>query len=442
MKKRTVIRIISYLVAAAIVLSGIIFNCYKEMKFYKNQVRFTYSSALEELNSSVANINLNLEKAAYITTAKQMNNIAVTLYTEAKIAKNAFAQLSAVGLNKDGFNKFLSQVGNYAVYVAQKVTNGEQIGDNERENILKLSEISGDISKDIAGIESQYNNNGTWSAELNNSLNNTLENSELDGVFSELDENFTDYPTLIYDGPYSDYTVPGDPEMLANATEITADAAKSIAAKLLDVQESELQFDGNESGKILAYRFVYGDGVASITSRGGHPIYFRKYTVDAEPFYTYEQAVSIAQKYLSKNAQEKFIPTYYYADNGVCTVSFAYVNGTVICYTDLIKIGVDLSSGAVVLYEGRGYITNHKVRTLPAPAHSVDEARAVVSPALNIKSSSLCVIPTDGGYEKQCYEFLCTGENEKEILVYINTQNLAEEDILMLLKTDGGTLVK
>ncbi len=442
MKKRTFIRIVSYLVAATITLFGVIFNCYKEMKFYKNQVRFTYSSALEELNSSVANINLNLEKAAYITTAKQMNSIAVTLYTEAKIAKNAFAQLSASGLNKDGFNKFLSQVGNYAVYVAQKVINGEQIGDNERDNLIKLSEISDSISNDIAGIENQYNNSGTWSEELNSSLNNTLENSELSVVFSELDESFTDYPTLIYDGPYSDYTVSGEPEMLLNAKEVTIDDAKSIASKLLDANDGELQFDGSESGKITAYRFVYGDGVASISIKGGHPIYFRKYTVDATPFYTYEQAVSIAQKYLSKNTSEKFTPTYYYVDNGVCTISFAYVNGTVICYTDLIKIGVDLSTGAVVLYEGRGYITNHKVRTLPTPTHTTDEARAIVSPALDIKSCSLCVIPTDGGYEKQCYEFLCTGENGKEIIVYINTQNLAEEDILMLLKTDGGTLVK
>jgi len=441
-KKRTAIRLISYLVAAAIVLSGMIYNCYKEMQFYKNQVRFTYSSSLEELNSSISNINLNLEKAAYVTTAKQMNSIAVTLYTEAKLAKNAFTQISAVGLNKDGFNKFLSQVGNYAVFVARKVTENGEIGDTERQGILRLGEISGEISKDIAEIENQYNNSGAWDEELSDSLNNTLENSELNNMFSELDENFTDYPTLIYDGPYSDYTVPGEPLMLKGKAEVSVDDAKNTAAKLLDVDAQSLKLDGNENGKIEAYRFVYEGGVASISVKGGHPVYFRKYTTDETPFYSYEQAVSIAQKYLSRNSEEKFIPTYYYADNGVCTVSFAYINGNVICYTDLVKIGVDLSSGAVVFYEGRGYLTNHRVRTLPLPKHSVDDAKAVVSTNLKIKSSSICVIPSDNTDEKQCYEFLCTGENEKEILVYINTQTLEEEEILMLFRTNGGTLVK
>ena len=214
MKRRTVVRILSFLVVIALILVVVIFKCYKEMNFYKNQVRFTYSLALDELNTSIENININLEKAAYITTEKQINSIAVTLYTEAKIAKNAFSQISGVGLNRDGFNKFLSQVGNYAVFVAQKVTDGQQISEKDRENILKLGEISDKLSKDITDIGAEYNNSGFWSKELSNSVNSTLENSELNDFFSEIDENFTDYPTLIYDGPYSDYATKNEPQLL------------------------------------------------------------------------------------------------------------------------------------------------------------------------------------------------------------------------------------
>ncbi len=442
MKRRTVIRILSFLVAIALILAVVIIDCYEEMNFYKNQVRFTYSLALDELNTSIENININLEKAAYVTTEKQINSIAVTLYTEAKIAKNAFAQISGVGLNQDGFNKFLSQVGNYAVFVAQKVTDGYQISDKDRENILKLGEISDKLSKDITDMGAEYNNSGFWSKELSKSVNNTLEDSKLSEFFSEIDENFTDYPTLIYDGPYSDYTINAESQILKDKEEIDIETAKSYAAELLDIEESELSFDSNETGKIDAYRFVYDGGVISISQRGGYPVYFRKYTTEKTPFYNYEQAVSIAYKYLAKNTSQKFMPTYYYTDNGVCTINFSYVNGTVICYTDLIKIGIDLSSGAVVLYEGRGYLTNHKVRTLPTPKNSLEEAQKVVSPALSVKQSSLCVIPKASGEEVQCYEFLCEGENNKEILVYINTQSLQEEELFIVLHTKGGTLVK
>ena len=54
----------------------------------------------------------------------------------------------------------------------------------------------------------------------------------------------------------------------------------------------------------------------------------------------------------------------------------------------------------------------------------------------------MALIPTDGGGEARCYEFVCEAEDGQEILVYINAVNLDEEDILILLKSDGGTLTK
>ena len=52
------------------------------------------------------------------------------------------------------------------------------------------------------------------------------------------------------------------------------------------------------------------------------------------------------------------------------------------------------------------------------------------------------LIPTDAGGEVRCYEFLCETEDEQEILIYINAVTGEEERILILLKSDGGTLVK
>ena len=51
----------------------------------------------------------------------------------------------------------------------------------------------------------------------------------------------------------------------------------------------------------------------------------------------------------------------------------------------------------------------------------------------------LAIIPTDSKDEVLTYEFKGTVE-EREFLVYINTDTLEEEKVLIILETPGGTL--
>lgn len=442
MKRRTVVKIVSFLLAALIILSVILVNYYNEYNFYKTQVKYTYSRAFEELNSCLNNINTNLEKASYVTTSNQMNSIATSLFLEAKMAKQAFSQFPSGNENYEVINKFLSQIGNYSVYLAKKVMDGGIIEDTERESLEKLNVISKKLSEEINLIHSKYNNSGSWEFELSNEIEQEISDENIASAFTELESALTDYPTLIYDGPYSDYISLKESEMLKNAESVDEATAREVAAAALNINSNELTLESMDEGNIQAYNFIYGEGAASVSVKGGYLIYFRKYTTDGVATLSYSQAVSKAQKYLAKSSDENFTATYYYADNGVCVVNFAYKNGSTICYTDLVKIGVDLTDGDVVFYEGRGYLTNHKNRTLETPAHTVEEARAVLSPALTEKSYALALIPTDGGYEKHCYEFSCTGTNGENVLVYVSTETLQEEDILLLIKDGGGTLIK
>jgi len=74
--------------------------------------------------------------------------------------------------------------------------------------------------------------------------------------------------------------------------------------------------------------------------------------------------------------------------------------------------------------------------------HTKEEAAEKINPLLTVKNISVALIPSSGGGEKRCYEFVCVGEDEREVIVYINMKTLEEEQIFILLKTDGGVLVK
>ena len=86
------------------------------------------------------------------------------------------------------------------------------------------------------------------------------------------------------------------------------------------------------------------------------------------------------------------------------------------------------------------YLSNHTQRTLEVPAVSVDDARAKVSPKLDVLREQLALIPTDGEYEVLCWEFVCEAENGQHYIVCINAATGAEQKILILLEDKNGTL--
>ena len=52
------------------------------------------------------------------------------------------------------------------------------------------------------------------------------------------------------------------------------------------------------------------------------------------------------------------------------------------------------------------------------------------------------MIPTEGGGEQFAYELLCEDDAGKHVLIYVDTVTGEEDDILILLYADGGTLTK
>ena len=147
-----------------------------------------------------------------------------------------------------------------------------------------------------------------------------------------------------------------------------------------------------------------------------------------------------AKAYLISLDLGVFKESYYSVSEGVCLINFAYYENDTIFYTDLIKVGVALDNGQIVSYNAQGFVMNHHTRDLPKPAHNSEEARAVLSPYLTVTNTALAVIPSNARTPLLCYEFLCKAQDGKEILVYVNVETLAEEQLLILLKTDGGTL--
>ena len=441
-KKRHMVRIISFAAAFVLIFAGTV--AYNQVRFVslKRQLAHRYQSAMENLSSEMENISVTLSKALYTGTASTLTSLTNELVLQAGTAASALSELPIKHESLETVSKFLSQVSDYSLVLARNVVRGGSISDEERKNLATLSKVAQNLSNSLDEAKTMYNGAENWADNIENALKGSEKVGEIENSITEAEESLSDYPTLIYDGPFSDHILDKESELLKNSKEISREEAREIAAATVGLDSDKLSNNPDEEGKIRAFVFGFENGVIAVTKQGGYVLYFRKNREIQSSEPDYEKAVRLAKKYVESLNMGNFKTSYYFADEGMCVINFAYVQGDTVCYPDLIKVGVAMDTGEIVFYEAAGYIMNHKARTLKVPENTSEKATNVISSHLKVKQIGLAIIPSGGENELYCYELLCVGENNEEILVYVNTETLYEEQILILLKTDGGVLTK
>lgn len=440
MKTRTTIRIISFCLAALIITMGFLIKTINKVNRYALELKNSYSKNLDDFNSAVDNIALTLKKMQYATSKKQIGSLAAILLTEAEISKSSLSQMPQTE-ELTTLNRFFSQIGNYALALSESIENENNILENNRENISLLADTAQKISEASSAAQSNYNNDIYWAKELEDEINST-DSINLAESLNQLEDSLTDFPTLIYDGPYSDHLLEKEAMLLKDSTETDQQTALNTAALFSDTDSSELIPNGKIEGHIPSYCFS-GEGITvTVSVMGGYTVYMRKERNIDNTILSVEQAREKAKRYLSRTKMTGFKETYYFLNENMLIINYCYVDGGTLCYTDLIKIGVAMDNGEIVFYEAAGYIANHHERAFLTPVYTAEEAEKVISSNLTVKGVGFALIPSNSVEEIRCYEFHCLAPDNTEILVYINPSTLEEEDILILLKSDNGTLVK
>lgn len=438
MSKRAFVRIISFLTAAAVTMGALVVIHSSRADSSETQLQYSYMRAAEDLSLSLDNIKTALNKGLYANSPEMMTRLSEKLWSEAANAKAALAQLPVEELNLEQTYKFLSQVGNYSQSLSRKVAMGEELNGNERDNLKTLYSYAEALSEKMWKAEKLVEDGEISFSDAQAAGGATGGVSVTEG-FLDFEEEFSDYPTLIYDGPFSDHIMEKDPLMLEGEKEISAEQALAEAIKFSGTQD--LSQSGEEGGKMPSYVFESGDTTVAVTKQGGFFSYMLKYRNIEEERLGAHDALEKAKEYMSAVGMEDVEETYYEISGGVCIYNFAgKQDDSIILYTDLIKVGVALDNGEIMSFDARGYLTNHTRRDLNEPQLSEEDAASKLSSELNIKSAQLCVIPDDGMNEKYCYEFYCSDSDGKQILVYLNADTGAEEQILLLQISGKGKL--
>ncbi|MBQ2758170.1 MAG: germination protein YpeB [Clostridia bacterium] len=446
MKRRLKIRLISF--AAAVFSAMLIWGITETVtaKNYETLVRISRQRALEQMCEYLDNIETDLAKAQYATGSSMLNNLSVRMLREASGAKTSLSALESGEVGLYNIYKFLSQVGEYTAHLSRKAAAAEEISEEDRQILSNLTEYAASLSTQFDLMSELNNSNYFTFDELNSTLDAAQESSEqmvsYINAVGDAEQSFSDYPTLIYDGPYADNKLNSVSALLENEKELSNAAAKRAAADVLGISEDALVADGVSGGEIPTYDFYCDTVYVSVSKKGGYPVYILSDAVVGEAKISEKEAVSKAEDFLEKIGFDNMEETYYYTTDGVCTINFAYEENDFVCYPDLIKVSISLFDGKVTSMDATDYLMNHTERAFPTSVADEKTASAAIAPSLKIKDTGLAVIPTDTGKEKFVYEFLCAGTDGQEMLIYVDMLSLEEADILILLYSDNGTLTR
>ncbi|MBQ9228437.1 MAG: germination protein YpeB [Eubacterium sp.] len=442
MTRRRTVRIISYVIFALAVLIAFAVINTRSMTAYKQQLEVSYQHSLTELSESLDTVNTDLTKVLYSNSPSELLTLSRDLFAQCATAKNAVSRLPVSQMELGNIYKFLSQAGDYAQYIGAKLERGEMISEQEHSNLAGLLKYARQFADEA---DEMVQTVAAGARITDGSVKNTvpLSAGALDTSFSTGAKAFEAFPTLLYDGPFSDQVLNKKSQLLDEAEVKSKEECLALAAKALHVSQSKLSFEADEQSLLPCYTFKSGRYTVSVTKQGGYIKNILYSGVANAKNISEANALALAEGFLDSIGYQNMTESYYATVNNVCTINFAYRDGEMICYPDLIKVSVSMENGAIVGIDATTYLTNHTDRSAFSSALSQDEALARLSPYLNAHAVKACLIPKENGTEAQCWELNCTStDTGEDTLVYINAQTGQEEDIMLLLYTDDGTMVK
>lgn len=425
------------------------FLLYLDRKEFRNYLQGQYQRSLYDLISSVEGIQVSLSKARVTSSPKQALILFSDIWRQASIAQDKLNSLPIPHNAISQTTKFLTQVGDFCYSLLKTINSGQSLSEADINTIEKLTDFAGYLNVELHNLErdiSQGNIDWTEIKNQGSSMFRRNLSETVDMKFERIAKELQQYPTLIYDGPFSENVLNIKPRIL-NEREVSQDEAKKIAAKIIGENrvESISIYSDKTSDKIPTYAFsvkVKGrkDSISiDISKNGGNVVYMIDPRDVSKQTIKINKAVDIGLKFLERIGYKSMIPTYVLKYDNVAVINYVYVQDRVVVYPDQIKLKVALDNGDIVGIEAMHYLTSHTQRDIKKPRISVEEARQNVSKKLDIKNVRLCIIPMESLREVYCYEFYGTYRGEK-FLVYINAIDGTEERILKIIDTPNGEL--
>lgn len=424
---------------------------YKRAADLRQELDNQYNRAFYEMIGYVQNVETLLMKTLVSSTPEMAAETLQQAWHQANLAQTNLGQLPITQEVLANTSRFLSQVGDFSLALDRQNIRGDGINDEQYKTLENLHKYAVTLQEGLNNLQASISSGRIRWNELANKgtplFQKQSENLNVQ-MFSDIDKSFQEFPTLIYDGPFSDHMTNLQPKGLTGNDISVEEAQKKLTEFFGADRVASVEHVGDiQTDTLPAYNFriKFRDrpedefATADITKKGGHVIWMLyNRNVDQETL-DVEKAKKAGLEFLQSRGYKNMKDTYYIKEDSTAAINYAYEQDGVVVYPDLIKVKIALDTGEVVGFESKGYIMNHTKREIPQPGISEESARTKVLAKADINAVGMAIIPTKFGTEIFCYEI--KGKlNDKDFIVYINALTGKEEQVLIIINTPEGIL--
>ena len=399
------------------------------------QVNSVYQKALFETAALIGDIELNLEKLLITGSSAKEQELLGDIARQSDSAQDNLSMLPASLPFVPDSIKFINQTGDFARTLGDRLAAGSAVGDDDRELIIllhqnckQLKDALNGMTEDILMGENPFEDAGSAPVTAAETESQT--------------EPSVNYPSLLYDGPFSDGRETGR-LLAAGSSEVTAEEALTRAADFIGkerVISSSVTGEGTTPVPCHEITVETEEGALNlaVTRQGGEIVYMLYSGQAVKENFSQAELIDLASSFLKSRGYPNTAVSYWSYYDGILTVNFAAIQDGVILYPDLIKVQMSSSTGNIVGLEALNYLANHTYRKNLVPTLTQEEAETLLGPLLTVERARLCLIPTDAG-EALTWEFSCAHESNR-YLIYIDAHTGLEREIYRVVEDQYGQL--
>ena len=386
------------------------------------------------IDDDLNDVDVSLSKLSAASSPRQSVLLLGDVWRATGSAGAAMGLLPLSHADSCDMSQFVTRCGDYAHALMGRVLQGRALTEEDRKQLGDMRAACAQI-RQVAGEAIQ---SGDYVAADNVDAG-CYEQSQSEAAISE-------YPTLIYDGPFSE-SAENRPPQGEIGERITAQQAAERARRLFS--DGTVADTVYVPGALPVYELSVqspsrGQVSLSLTEQGGELLSFMGAPTgdknDPPSDEESEKLKAAALSFLQELGVEDPAAAYAQYYQGAAVLNFAPRQDGVILYSDLVKVYMDRETGEVMGLDARNYRLNHRQRALPRPKLTEEEAGTYVSGELQVEHTDLALIPLTQQTEVLCYEFKATKDGTFYI-VYVNALTGEEEQIFQVINSAEGDLV-